>query len=113
MAIFDTIKSVLSGEASTDQLLGELQGIVGDIDLNQLKEKFDTAGLSDKINSWISTGENIEISADEVKSVMDPSKLQALADDAGVDVDTAATNVAESLPQLVDKLTPEGMIPGA
>ena len=42
---------------------------------------------------------------------MDPAKLQALADDGGVDVDTAAANVADSLPKLVDKLTPDGANP--
>ncbi len=113
MGIFDTIKAVLSGKTSTDQLMGELQGIMGEVDLEQIKDKLDAAGLGDKVQSWVGTGENQPISADEVKSVMDPSKLQALADDAGVDVDTAAQNVADSLPQIVDKLTPDGVLPGA
>lgn len=91
----------------TDEQLGR-NHLVG-----QLKEKFDAAGLGDTVDSWISTGENQSISADEVKQVMDPTKLQVIADDAGIDVDTAAANVAESLPQLVDKLTPTGAIPGA
>jgi uncharacterized protein YidB (DUF937 family) len=112
MSIFDTIKSVISGDASPSQLMGELEGLVGDVDLAQLQKKFDAAGLGDKVQSWIGTGENASISADEVKQVMDPSRLQALADDAGVDVDTAAANVAESLPQLVDKMTPDGAVPG-
>ena len=76
-------------------------------------DSFCTAGLSDKVQSWISTGENQSISADEVKQVIDPTKLQAIADDAGVDVDTAASQVAESLPELVNKLTPDGVIPSA
>ncbi len=79
---------------------------------SSLKTKFDSAGLGDKVQSWIGTGENASLSADEVKQVMDPAKLQALAD-AGVDVDTAAANVADSLPKLVDKLTPDGAIPTA
>ena len=113
MAIFDSIKAVLSGNASPSQLKTDLAGLVGDVDLNSLKAKFDSAGLGDKVQSWIGTGENASLSADEVKEVMDPAKLQALADDAGVDVDTAAANVADSLPKLVDKLTPDGAIPTA
>jgi uncharacterized protein YidB (DUF937 family) len=111
MGLFDSIKAVLSGEASPEQLLGDLQGMVGDLDLNQIKAKLDSAGLTDKVESWIGTGENIPISADEVKQVMDPERLQGLADKAGVDVDTAAQNVAETLPELVNKLTPDGVIP--
>jgi len=113
MSILDSIKSVISGDASPAQLMDELKGIVGDIDLDQMKEKLDTAGLGDKFKSWVGTGENASISADEVKSVMDPNRLQALADDAGIDIDAAASKVAEDLPQLVNRLTPDGIIPRA
>jgi uncharacterized protein YidB (DUF937 family) len=113
MSVFDSIKSVLSGDASPTELMDDLEQIVGDVDLGHLKEQFDAAGLGDKVQSWIGTGDNEPLSADEVKEALDPSQLQAIADKAGVDVDTAAADVAETLPQLVNKLTPDGVLPSA
>lgn len=62
------------------------------------------------MESWISNGTNTPATAQDIKKTMDPDKLQAVADRAGVDVDTAAQRAADVLPDVVDKLTPEGKI---
>jgi uncharacterized protein YidB (DUF937 family) len=80
-------------------------------DLKQLVKKFEDAGLGDKIKSWIGTGENKPISADEVKQALGPDEVKQVADEAGVEPDEAAQSLANDLPGAVDKATPDGSIP--
>jgi uncharacterized protein YidB (DUF937 family) len=110
MGLFEDLKAAISS-GDTTKLQSQLKDLVGDLDLNQLKQKFESSGLGDKVQSWIGTGENTPATADDIKKTIDPEQLQAAADKAGVDVDTAAQNVADVLPGVVDKLTPEGRVP--
>lgn len=68
-------------------------------------------GLGDVVNSWISTGENLPITAEQVKSILGSSEIQALAARAGIDPDATVAACARILPLLVDKATPDGRIP--
>ncbi|HEU5489360.1 MAG TPA: YidB family protein [Gaiellaceae bacterium] len=110
MSLFDDLKAAIS-TGDTTKLQGQLKDLIGDLDLDSLKQKFEASGLGDKVQSWISTGPNTPATAEDIKKTMDPQKLQALADKQGVDVDTAAQRAADVLPDVVDKLTPEGKIP--
>ena len=68
-------------------------------------------GLGEVVNSWISTGQNLPITGDQVRSVLGSSELQSLAARAGIDPQAAMTACAQILPLLVDKATPDGRIP--
>lgn len=68
-------------------------------------------GLGDVVNSWISTGQNLPITAEQVRSVLGSSEVQALATRAGIDPQAAMDACARILPLLVDKATPDGRIP--
>lgn len=68
-------------------------------------------GLGDVVNSWISTGQNLPITAEQVRSVLGSSEVQALATRAGIDPQAAMAACAKILPLLVDKATPDGRIP--
>lgn len=68
-------------------------------------------GLGDVVNSWISTGQNLPITAEQVRSVLGSSEVQALAARAGIDPQAAMAACAQILPLLVDKATPDGRIP--
>lgn len=70
-------------------------------------------GLGDVVNSWISTGQNLPITAEQVRSVLGSSEVQALATRAGIDPQAAMDACARILPLLVDKATPDGRIPPA
>ena len=81
-------------------------------DLTKLVKKFDDAGLGDKIKSWISTGENKPVSADEIKQALGPDEIERVARQEGIEPDQAAEKLASDLPGAVDKATPDGSIPG-
>jgi uncharacterized protein YidB (DUF937 family) len=66
--------------------------------------------MNDKASSWVSTGENQPLSADEVKEVVGEDQVRAAAAQAGVSEDEAAGGLAELLPQIVDKASPDGQL---
>jgi uncharacterized protein YidB (DUF937 family) len=76
-----------------------------------LLDQFMGAGLGDKAESWVSTGQNQAISGDEVEQALGSNKVDELAQKAGVSHDEAKQGMAEAIPQVVDKVTPEGKVP--
>lgn len=75
--------------------------------LDGLLAKFQQHGLGDLVTSWIGNGQNLPISAEQIKQVLS-SVLPKAAADAGTDTETAAEGLASSLPDLISKLTPSG-----
>jgi uncharacterized protein YidB (DUF937 family) len=80
---------------------GGVQGIVNEFERN---------GLGATVRSWVSTGPNRPISADEVQRALGPDLLQQLAAKSGLSVQDLASKLATVLPDAVDKLTPNGTI---
>ncbi len=81
-------------------------------DLNGLVRRFESSGLGEKVKSWIGTGPNESISADQIKSALG-SELDQLAARVGIGKDEAADELAQNLPDAVDKATPTGSLPSA
>jgi uncharacterized protein YidB (DUF937 family) len=79
--------------------------------LSGLLNQFNQAGLGNIVSSWIGTGQNMPISADQIQDALGGSNLGQLADSAGLSQDDAAQHLSEMLPGLVDKLTPNGQLP--
>lgn len=70
-----------------------------------------TSGLSAQADSWVGTGANDAIGADDVRRIVDPSDLAAVASQLGVDEDEAAEALAQVLPHAVDHVTEDGQEP--
>ena len=109
--LFDTIGDKEGGHAG---LIESIMGMVTNKEsggLAGLLNNFKENGLGDIISSWISTGENQPISADQIQAGVGKEKIQQLADKMGMSPDAAKSKLAELLPDIVDKLTAEGKIP--
>jgi uncharacterized protein YidB (DUF937 family) len=106
-----------SGGAGGAGMLGvlapALMGMLAGGGLHKLMSGFSSAGLDDKAKSWVSSGDNQPLSAEEVKQVVDPSHIAQVAQKAGVSHDEAAGLIAQALPAVVDHLTPDGQMPDA
>ena len=76
--------------------------------LDGLMAKFQEKGFGDLIASWVGTGQNKSISADQIMEIFGKRNVQDVAAQAGTDAATAAGGIADVLPGLVDKLTPDG-----
>ncbi|MFD5080974.1 YidB family protein [Streptomyces sp. NPDC058371] len=79
--------------------------------LGGLLEMLTKSGLADQAQSWVGTGENKPVTGEQVQQALPDGTLQKVADQAGVTPEQAADHLAQSLPQAVDRLTPEGQIP--
>ena len=73
-------------------------------------EKFKTGGLADAAASWVGTGDNIPVSADQISSVLGNDQIAATAEKFGIDPATLSAQIAEYLPSVVDKMTPNGAV---
>jgi nucleoid-associated protein YgaU len=68
-------------------------------------------GLGDVIASWIGTGRNQPISAEQVTGLLGARRVEAIGQGAGLAGPLAAGAIAALLPALIDKLTPDGVVP--
>ena len=79
--------------------------------LGGLAEKFNQAGLGDVLGSWIGTGPNTPITADQLGSVLGGDLMNQFATRLGMSETDAAGQLAQGLPDLIDRLTPQGEAP--
>ncbi|MDV9174259.1 YidB family protein [Streptomyces sp. W16] len=81
--------------------------------LGGLLDMLTKSGLTDQAQSWIGTGENQSVTGAQIQQALPDETLQQVAQQAGVTPDQAATELAQALPQAVDRLTPDGQLPQA
>ncbi|MBK8816836.1 MAG: DUF937 domain-containing protein [Methylococcaceae bacterium] len=127
MGLLDTVLGVIKGatanntapgapaDASGNSLLESVIGMIADPQsggLNGLIEKIAAGGLTDQVASWVSTGQNLPVTAEQIQAVLGSSFVQGLAQKAGINTNDVAGTLATLLPQVIDKLTPEGQVPG-
>jgi uncharacterized protein YidB (DUF937 family) len=106
--------NVFGGEAGSG---GALEGVMGMLTsgegggLSGLVQSFRDKGLGDLISSWVSAGQNLPISADQIQHALGSEQIQRLASQAGLSSVNLSAMLSEHLPGLIDKLTPDGVIP--
>lgn len=117
MGLFDTLAKEVMGKiggGGSNPLLDIVMGLLSNPQsggLQGLVKAFQSKGLGDIISSWIGTGENQPISGDQVKNVLGLDQIRNLAEKAGLSQEEATGGLASLLPQIIDKLTPEGKMP--
>jgi len=120
MGLFDEVLS-MAGSAMGQQSenAGALTAITGYINSPQvggiagLQKMFQQGGLGEVFSSWVSSGQNLPVSASELQNVLHSGALQEAAQKAGLDPNQLTGMMSSLLPHLVDKLTPNGQIPDA
>lgn len=81
--------------------------------LSNVVHGFHQAGLGWAVSSWVRIGRNQPISAAELSRGLGDEHVQQLAALSGMSANVAAHILAELLPQVIDHLTPEGLMPEA
>jgi uncharacterized protein YidB (DUF937 family) len=82
----------------------EIGGISG------LMKTFEEKGLGGIISSWIGTGENLPISAEQIKQVLGGGELEKISSETSLPVDNLSSDLAVLLPKVIDLLTPNGQV---
>ena len=116
MGLFDEVLS-MAGVGGSQQHGNAVSAIMDYINSPQvggisgLQQKFQEKGMGGVISSWIGTGENQPISADQLQNVLHSDALQAAAQKFGIDPTNLTGMMSQLLPHVVDKLTPNGQVP--
>jgi uncharacterized protein YidB (DUF937 family) len=101
------------GETNTPELArGFLDLLQRRGGLDALVQRFHDQGLGDVIASWVSTDTNQPITPEQLARIFDPEQLRELSRQAGIAASRLPEALATLLPTLVDRLTPEGEMPG-
>jgi len=79
--------------------------------LSGMLQCFHEKGLGGLAASWVGTGQNLPITADQIQHVLGSDQVKQLAAKAGISPDSASAALSQLLPSLVDKLTPNGQVP--
>ena len=85
------------------------QGGAGGI--GDLIGRFQQGGLGNVVGSWIGTGQNLPVSPDQLQSVLGSDTIANIAQQLGLSHGDAASQLSHMLPQVIDKLTPNGEVP--
>lgn len=104
------LKSLMGQDSSLlSSVLGEVLAGGGG-GLSAIVAKLDQAGMSEIVKSWLGSGENLPISADQLKDVINTDQLRQLADKFGIPLDDVLGNLAQVLPDAVDRQSPAGKL---
>ena len=118
MGLFDELASGLSEKlfsgGDKNKLFESIMGLINNPQtggLSGLAQTFKDKGLGDAISSWIGTGNNLPVSEDQIKSALGEDKIQQISENAGISQEETSRGLAGLLPEIIDKLTPEGKVP--
>ena len=97
------------------QLGSEIANLVhtGPGGLSALVQQFQANGLGSVIQSWVSTGPNQPITAQQIQQALGSDKVKQIAARIGLDPNVVTQKLSTMLPQIVNHLTPSGQIPAA
>ena len=118
MGLFDKIVSVvgdnMSGGTEHKGLMEQALNLINNPaigGLSGLINKFESGGLQEIMSSWVGTGANQPISAEQIISALGADRIHEIADKLGVADSQVSEGLASVLPQIIDKLTPNGKVP--
>ncbi|MCB5185916.1 YidB family protein [Methylobacillus gramineus] len=116
MGLFDSIAGSMMGklaggsnanpmlQAGLD-LINQYGGAEGV--LNKLRE----SGLGDEVSSWLGQGANLPISLQQILQVFGQEAIKSMAHKFDLPADEFGSKLAEYLPKVIDKLSPDGKVP--
>lgn len=113
MGLLDSVAGAVLGKVMGDKggmaqvamdMFNQNGGLAGVLD------KFKAGGLAEQAASWVGKGENLPISADQISSVLGNGAIAEMAAKFGIDPATLSAQIAEHLPTVVDKMTPNGAV---
>jgi uncharacterized protein YidB (DUF937 family) len=113
MGLFDSLAGSMLGKLGGEK--GAIAQVAVDL-FNQngglpgVLEKFKAAGFADEVASWVGKGANLPISAEQIVQVLGSATIQTAANKLGINADEISTKIAEYLPQVIDRMTPNGEV---
>jgi uncharacterized protein YidB (DUF937 family) len=79
--------------------------------LGGLMSQFQNAGLGHVMDSWVGSGDNHPVSADQITQVLGQGQIGQIAQQLGISHGDAAGQLSQILPQIINHVTPNGQAP--
>jgi uncharacterized protein YidB (DUF937 family) len=79
--------------------------------LGGLMKQFQQKGLGDTIDSWVNRGKNKDITSRQVSEALGSDVVDQLSRRTGLSRDEVISELANVLPNVVDRMTPDGRLP--
>ena len=113
MGLFDSLAGSMLGKLGGEK--GAIAQVAVDLfnqngGLSGVLDKFKAAGFADEVVSWVGKGANLQISAEQITQVLGSASIQTAANKLGIDANEISAKIAEYLPQVVDRMTPNGEV---
>lgn len=101
-----------AGGLDPQMLMGIVMALINQAGgLQGLLAKLQAGGLGEASQSWVGTGANRSVSPDQLGSALGPDLMAMIARQMGGNTQQASSTMAELLPELIDRLTPQGQLP--
>jgi uncharacterized protein YidB (DUF937 family) len=92
-----------------DNIANALYSLVGNgqggLDLVKFVGGLSQNGLGEIVGSWLGNGENKSISIEQITTLLGSDNVASFASELGISQESAATALAEAVPQVVDQAT--------
>jgi uncharacterized protein YidB (DUF937 family) len=115
MGLDKMLGDLLGKAGGGNEVVGALAPMVGTLlaggGLQKVLAGFQANGFGSQADSWVGTGANEPVSGQQVRNVVGEDEIAQIAQKLGVSPDRAADALADVLPQVVDRVTPEGKLP--
>jgi len=99
------------GAAVLPVVMSEVMGTGSQGGLSAVIAKLEQAGFGDQVKSWIGTGANLPITADQLKQVLGNDTVRQIAAKYNIPIDQVAEVLTHQLPLAVDQASPNGKLP--
>lgn len=116
MSFMDNLKQMAGSEVEQAGGMGHIGELLHSPEVggvSGLVQMFHQKGMGGVVSSWVSNEANHPISAEQIVHVLGQERVNALAGKIGMSPDTAAQKLADFLPMIVNKLTPNGKVEAA
>jgi uncharacterized protein YidB (DUF937 family) len=81
--------------------------------LSGLVQQFEKNGLGSIVQSWVGSGANQPINAQQIQQALGSDRVKQIAARVGLDPNVVSQKLSAVLPQIVNHLTPNGQVPAA
>ena len=89
---------------SVVNLIGQHGGLGG------LLDKLKAGGLGNAVSSWVGTGDNQTVPANQLESAIGANAISQITAKLGITKEQASSLLAQYLPMVIDRLTPRGKV---
>jgi uncharacterized protein YidB (DUF937 family) len=113
LGLFDSLAGAVLGNMGGDK--GAMLQIAIDLfkqngGLEGVLAKFNDAGFAEQAASWVSQGDNLPISAEQIMQVLGRDSIASIAEKLTMSPTDISKKIAEYLPQAINKMTPNGIV---